>query len=69
MPRKELTIDLDDAFFAELQRVARELNVSPGQAIEAIIGDLQGSSFQSGITAATADGARLVLTRRSFQVP
>jgi len=61
-------MDLDETFITELQRIAKELRVTPGQALEQIAGDLRGASFGSAMTVATAEGARPVLTRRSIEV-
>jgi hypothetical protein len=66
MARCEYTIDLDDEFIVELERIAGELRTTPGRAVEAIAGDLRGASFSSGMTVATADGARPVITGRTF---
>jgi hypothetical protein len=68
MARREYTMDLEEAFISELERIAGELGMIPGQAIETIAGNLHGASFGSAITVATADGARPVITHRSIEI-
>lgn len=68
MTRREYAIDLDEAFASELERVGRELGCSAGRALEEIVGELSNTSFSSGATVATADGARHVITSRSTQI-
>ncbi len=68
MARREHAIDLEEAFVSELERVAGELGCTSGRALEEIVGDLSNASFGSGVTVATADGARSVITRRSIQI-
>jgi hypothetical protein len=65
MAKREYILELDEAYIKELERIARELGVTPGEALPLIGEDLAGLSFGSGMTVATADGARPVLTRRS----
>lgn len=68
MARREYATDLDEAFVRELERVAGELGCSTGRALEAIVGELWNASFASGVTVATADGARPVITHRSIEI-
>jgi hypothetical protein len=65
MAKREYLLELDEACITELERIAGELGVTPGEALSAITEDLAGLSLGSGMTVATADGARPVVTRRS----
>lgn len=65
MAKREYVLELDEAYIRELERIAGELGVTPGEALAVITEDLAGLSFGSGMTVATAEGARPVLTRRS----
>lgn len=66
--RQDYALDLDAAFVAELERIAKELGTTPGRAIEVLTGDLHGVSVSAGAVVATADGYRQVMTRRSTDI-
>lgn len=68
MARRGFPLDLDEQFAKELRRVASELGSTPGEAVEQLLGDLSHASFASGVTVATAEGTRRVITYRSIQV-
>lgn len=68
MARREYPIELDESFARELERVAGELGCSAGRAVEQMVGELSNASLLSGVTVATADGARPVITQRSIEI-
>jgi hypothetical protein len=61
-------VDLPDDYVAELERLAREAGMSPGQMLQALTKDLRGTKVGAGMVMATADGVQPVITRRSFEV-
>jgi hypothetical protein len=62
------TVDLPEHYVAELERLAGEAGMSPGQMIQALTKDLRGTTAGAGMVMATADGVQPVITRRSFEV-
>jgi hypothetical protein len=69
MGRREYSIELDERLMREVERIAGELGVSIGEALEQIVGDLSRSTFASGVTVATTEGTRSVITHRSIEIP
>lgn len=68
MVSRPYTLDLPDDYIAELERLAGEANMSPGQMLQALTRDLRGTRVGAGMVVATAHGAEPVITRRSVEV-
>jgi hypothetical protein len=65
------TVDLPDDYIAELERLAREANMSPGEMLQAMTGtadEIRRSTVAPpGTTVATADGFRRIITSSGFE--
>jgi hypothetical protein len=68
MTRRAYEIELEEAFIRELERIASELHITAGEALEQIVGELSRKTFASGATVATAEGTRSVITHRSIEI-
>ena len=59
------TVDLPDDYIADLERLAREADMSSGEMLQALTGDLRDTTAGAGMVVATADGVQPVIARRS----
>jgi hypothetical protein len=62
------TVDLPEHYITDLERLARETGMSPGEMLQALTKDLRGTTAGAGMVVATADGVQPVITHRSFTV-
>lgn len=60
------TVDLPEIYIADLERLADEAGMSPGEMLQALTKDLRGTTIGAGMVMATAHGVQPIITRRSF---
>lgn len=53
---------LDEDYVVDLERIAAELGVTPEDMLERLTGSLKERTVVAGMTAATADGSRPIIT-------
>jgi hypothetical protein len=60
-------VDLPEDYIGELERLADQANMSPGEMLMNLTGDLRRRSVgPPGMAVATADGFRAVITSSSY---
>jgi predicted DNA-binding ribbon-helix-helix protein len=61
MARTKYTVELEDKYVANLERIAREAGASPGELLMELA-PLDAREVQSSMAVATADGYKRVIT-------